>query len=160
MSTEARKYFRYLDLVREDIREEFDLLGINYRQDRICDFGCGNGITTFGLALETQAAECIGVDLFSEEVKITPQEIDQLIETASIECKVKSKYRPEICELIATKRVPKFRQGNIVTNMNLPQDLDLAYCKKLLVNVFLKEYAGIPSGEQGLITGLRNIFAS
>ena len=160
MATEVRKYFRYLDLVREDIREEFDLLGINPRNFRICDYGCGNGLTTFGLALEAQASECIGIDLFDQAVKITPRKIDQLVEAVSIQCKDKREYILEICALIAEKRVPKFQQGNIVKNFNLPTDLDLAYCKKVLVNVFMKEYSGTPSGEQGLLTGLGNIFES
>jgi SAM-dependent methyltransferase len=158
MSTEARKYFQYLDLVREDIREEFDLLGINPKNARIGDLGCGDGLTTFGLALEASASVCIGIDLFS--TKITPPEIEQFIETVSFGCKDNYSYDPEICELITSQRVPKFQQGNIVTNLNLPPDLDLAYCKKVLVNVFLKEYVGIPSGEQGLITGLSNIYQS
>jgi SAM-dependent methyltransferase len=160
MSIEARNYFKYLNLVREDIREEFDSLGISPRFSRIGDFGCGNGITTFGLAIETQASKCIGIDLFSKEVKITPKKIEQLIQTLSIECKERSKYDQELCELIKTDRVPKFQQGNIVTNINLPQEMDLAYCKKVLVNLFFKEYEGIQSGEQGLINGLRNIFES
>ena len=160
MVTEVRNYFRYLDLVREDIKEEFDLLGINQKKPRICDFGCGNGLTTFGLAIERKESECIGVDLFGKATKITPKEIAQIIETVSSECKNKSKYLQEICELIETSRIPKFQQGNIVNNINLPKDIDLAYCKKVLVNIFLKEYESIPSGEQSLTAGLRNIYHS
>jgi SAM-dependent methyltransferase len=160
MATEVRNYFRYLDLVREDIREEFSLLGIKQRNPRICDFGCGNGLTTFGLAIESRESECLGVDLFGKVTKITPTEITQLIETVTTECKDKNKYHQEICELIEANRIPKFHQGNIVNNINLPQEIDLAYCKKVLVNIFLKEYEGFPSGEQSLIAGLGNIYQS
>jgi SAM-dependent methyltransferase len=156
MSTEAGKYFRYLDLVREDIREEFDLAGTNPYKLKICDFGCGNGITTFGLAIEAKESECIGVDLFGEGSKITPDEIGQILKTIIIKFEDKEKYR-QISELIDTNRAPRFWQGNIVKNVNLPKDIDLAYCKRVLINILSKEYEGIPSGENGLISGLRNI---
>jgi len=69
MNSEANKYFKYLDIVREDIREELDLLGVHQKATRICDFGCGNGITTFGLALEVDESVCIGLDLFTKEAR-------------------------------------------------------------------------------------------
>jgi SAM-dependent methyltransferase len=156
MSTEAGRYFRYLDLVREDIREEFDLVGKNPNRLKICDFGCGNGITTFGLAIEAKESECIGVDLFGEGSKITPVEIDQILKAIIFRFKDKEKCG-QISELIDTGRAPEFRQENIVKNVNLPKDIDLAYCKKVLINIFSREYESIPSGENGLISGLRNI---
>lgn len=160
MATEERKYFRYLDLIREDIREEFNPLGINPARDSICDFGCGNGITTFGLALESQDSECIGIDLFGKESKIAPQKINDLVARVKMTCKDQNKYFQDVCALIRHGRVPTFQQGNIVTNQNLPQDIDLVYCKKLLVNIYGKEYPGVQSGELGLLAGLRNIARS
>jgi hypothetical protein len=160
MSAEARKYFRHLDLVREDIREELDIVGIKPTNLRICDYGCGNGITTFGLAIEAKGSECIGVDLFGKDSKIGINEIDQIIKNVSNKTAEKDKHFSEAYELIKTNRVPMFRQGNIVKNINLPTDIELAYCKKLLVNIFAKEYEGIPSGENGLIAGLRSIYQS
>jgi len=118
MSTEAGRYFRYLDLVREDIREEFDSVGKNPNRLKICDFGCGNGITTFGLAIEAEESECIGVDLFGEGSKITPVEIDQILKAIIFRFKDNGKFG-QISELIDTGRAPEFRQGNIVKNVNI-----------------------------------------
>jgi 2-polyprenyl-3-methyl-5-hydroxy-6-metoxy-1,4-benzoquinol methylase len=47
IETEVRKYFKSLDLVREDIREELEALNLHPEALRICDFACGSGITTF-----------------------------------------------------------------------------------------------------------------
>jgi hypothetical protein len=44
MYSEAKKYFKYLDLVREDIKEEFELLWVPKKELRICDFGCGDWV--------------------------------------------------------------------------------------------------------------------
>lgn len=148
---EARKYFKHLDLVREDLREELDQLGIHPAGLRICDYGCGSGLTTFGLAIEVKGSQCFGVDLFGEVIGIDPQKIKKLCRFAN------PKEQPEIVELVKTDRLPKFMPGNILQNENLPQAIELAYCKKVLVNLYGKSYAGTETGESGLLKGLRNI---
>ena len=67
MVAEVKKIFQYLELVREDIREEFDHLGITKSAQKVCDFGCGSGIKTFGLALEIENFDCIGIDLLTRK---------------------------------------------------------------------------------------------
>jgi SAM-dependent methyltransferase len=164
MLAEASKYFKYLALVREDIREEFDVLGIQEENLKICDFGCGNGLTTFGLALETKGSDCIGVDLFNEESTFSPTKISQFIEIVRGECKndsnEKNKFPLELCKLVENNQSPHFRKANIVLNQDMPKDIDLAYCKKVLINLKGKQYNDIPSGEKGLRIGLRNIAQS
>ena len=102
MQAETRKYFKYLDLVREDIREEFDHLGIKLDRHRVCDFGCRNRITTFGLALESKLTDCIGVDLFDSEVGIDPQGLEKYIEKLRFECEEnkpgKFRYSKDLCK--------------------------------------------------------------
>lgn len=162
MYTEAKKYFRYLNLVREDIREEFDLLGVPNTVSRICDFGCGTGITTFGLALELEESECIGIDLFDNET--SPEILNQYIEIVKNKCRdtkfPAGLFSPDLYKLISEKRSPQFNRGNIVLNQNLPQNIDLAYCKKVLINITDKKYEQTPSGEKGLLTGLKHIIRS
>jgi hypothetical protein len=154
-----KDYFRYLDLVREDIREELKLLGYQPGRKKICDFGCGNGLTTFALAIEAEGSECIGVDLFDDGI---PQpDLNQYIESIKRFCSNLrhpfSREQEALCQLVASRRIPTFRVGNIVNNINLPENLDLAYCKKLFVNIYGKSYKDTPSGEDGLNAGLLNI---
>lgn len=159
MYSETKKYFRYLNLVREDIREEFDLLGIPDTVSRICDFGCGNGITTFSLALEVEGSKCIGIDLF--ENKASPEKLNQYIEIVKTKCEnmqsPKASFSTDLCKLILENRSPQFNRGNIVLNQNLPGNIHLAYCKKVLINILDKKYENIPSGEKGLLDGLKHI---
>jgi SAM-dependent methyltransferase len=159
MDSEARKYFKYLHLVREDIREEFERLEIRPEASRVCDFGCGSGIFTFGLALEMPGAACIGLDLFGGEV--TPEVLGGYIGAVRDQCQgsesPKGRFPAELCRLVLEARSPRFVRGDIVGNENLPANVDLAYCKKLLVNLMGKDSGDGFSGEEGLRTGLEHI---
>jgi hypothetical protein len=160
-AADVKWYFRHLDLIREDIREEFELLDIDFKGKRICDFGCGIGLLTFGLALETTGTRCIGVDLFENDTGFDLQVINKhvdILKTACGENPVTWRKFPEaICELIEDARIPQFLKGNIVLGINLPGSIDRGYCKKLLTNLIGKEYQGMPTGEAALQSGLRNI---
>jgi len=159
MNSEAKRYFKYLHLVREDIREEFEQLGIHQKVLRVCDFGCGSGISTFGLALEIAGAECIGIDLFGEE--LTPKKLRQYVGAVRSQCQnpqfPENLFPADLCRLVAEKRSPQFIEGNIVGNQNLPRNIDLAYCKKLLVNLKGKQAKDRLSGEDRLLIGLKHI---
>jgi hypothetical protein len=161
MHAEAKKYFKYLDLVREDIQEEFNVLCVPQNISRNCDYACGNGLTTFGLALENEGAECIGVDLFGQETAPTPEKLNQYMAGIESECQHMQKtvdwFPGDFCRLVDENRLPQFIRGNIVLDHNLPTDIDLAYCKKVLVNLLGKEYRGTPYGEDGLLLGLKHI---
>jgi len=162
MTPELKKFFRHLNLVRDDIRKELDLLGLSSQYQRICDFGCGNGLATYALALEKENADCFGVDLFESEA-----DLDQLhLYTKDIQQICKDSQSPELFfngdlyELHKEGRLPKFKKGNIVLNQGIPENIDLAYCKKVLINIRDKQYTDVPSGEIALIRALNNIAES
>ena len=159
MDSEARTYFRHLHLVREDIREEFEQLELHPRALRVCDFGCGSGISTFGLALEIPGAACTGLDLFGGEV--TPDTLERYVTAVRRHCQGQRRpWRPfpaDLCKLLLEARSPRFIRGDIVGNRNLPADVDLAYCKKLLVNLRGEEPREGLSGEERLRIGLEQI---
>jgi hypothetical protein len=94
MDPKIRKYFKYLDLVREDIREELDTLNTQGEGIRICDYGCGNGITTFGLGLEIPKSQCIGVDLFNREIGLPLTEINQYLAFLKDHCNKPQQPKP------------------------------------------------------------------
>ncbi len=162
--TETRKYFKFLRLIHEDIREELDLLRFTEQPARICDFGCGNGLTTYGLALELEASECIGVDRFDG---IDAPELEPLLqfqETLAQHCQgefgPKRPFSRELCSLVHEQRLPHFQRGDFLLGENLPAGADLAYCKRVLVNVFGGKRAGDPSSEEGLRLAIDRIAAS
>ena len=127
IDSEAKSYFKHLHLVREDIREEFTRLEIRPRASRVCDFGCGCGLFTHGLALEIPGSECFGVDLFGRDV--TPEVLGQYIRVVRRQCQEPSgvPFPADLCGLVLEDRSPRFIRGDIVGNRDLPEDIDLAY---------------------------------
>ena len=162
MDSEAKKYFRYLHLVRKDVREEFERLELDPRASRVCDFGCGSGIFTFGLALEMPGAECTGLDLFSGD--LTPEVLGQYSNVVRRQCEGQrgpnNPFPPDLCRLVLEAGSPRFIRGDIVADRNLPSDVDLAYCKKLLVNLPEQGSEDGPAGEERLRVGLEHIAQS
>jgi hypothetical protein len=146
-------------LVREDIREEFGQLDISPKGLRVCDFACGSGIFTFSLALEIAEAECIGVDLFSEE--LSPKKLRQYIGVVRGQCQspktTRNLFPVDLCRLVLEEREPQFIKGDIIGNQNLPGNIDLAYCKKILFNLMGEDSKDRLSGEERLLVGLKNI---
>jgi SAM-dependent methyltransferase len=162
MYPELRKCFKYLDLVREDIREELDLLGGSTGLKRICDSGCGNGLTTFALALEMENADCFGIDLFESVADLNQlhHHIKGIQKICQESQSPESLLIGDLCTLYQEGRLPKFSKGNIVLNQGIPENIDLAYCKKLLINIRDKRYRNNPSGEKALLMALNNISES
>ncbi len=83
-------------------------------------------MTTFSLGLETEKSECIGIDRFNQESIPNPNRFDQYINYLAENCKntqISMKALPvDLWWLISEKRVPRFKQGNIILNYNLPQN--------------------------------------
>jgi len=159
MYPELKKFFRHLNLVRDDIREELDLLGLSSQYQRICDFGCGNGLATYALALEIENADCFGVDLIESEA-----DLDQLhlhskdIQQICKEGKLPERFlNSDLYELQKEGHLPKFKKGNIVLIQGIPENIDLAYCKKVLINIRDKKYRKTSSGKDALLRALNNI---
>ena len=159
IDSEAKRYFKYLHLAREDICEEFERLELHPKAWRVCDFGCGSGIFTFGLALEIPGAECMGLDLFDGDT--TLEKLGKYVSVVRSQCQsselAEKPFPADLCRLVLETRSPRFIEGDIVGNQNLPGDVDLAYCKKVLVNLMGKGPGGGLSGKESLLLGLDRI---
>ena len=157
---DVRTYFKHLDL----IQEELDLIGLSENGLKICDYGCGSGITTYGLALQIEDSECFGIDKFDGESTPTLNIMVQFTESIKSGCEERSlsiKIIPdELCNLIRKKRSPVFLRGDIVLGKNIPRDLDLAYIKRVLINIYNGKHGNIHSGKKGLELAIKHIAGS
>ncbi|HEY69072.1 MAG TPA: class I SAM-dependent methyltransferase [Anaerolineae bacterium] len=164
LKVEARKHFQYLHLIHEDVREELYLLGFSEQPARICDFGCGNGLTTYSLALEFEQAECTGIDRFDGVDAPRLEHLLQFQESLTKHCAEEAASRKpfpeELCSLVQKARLPRFHRGDFIRGENLPEGVDLAYCKRIFANVFEGKQAGDPSGGEGLHLAVDRIAAS
>jgi hypothetical protein len=164
MVTQAEEYFRHLGLVREDVREELELIDLGEKIEKLCDFGCGTGLTTYTLALELEGSECIGIDRFDGETSPTLDTSLRHAERLGNQCRdqsLKSKVlAKDFCRLLQGPRTPQFKKGDFLLGHNLPCGIDLAYCKRILVNTYKGHHGSTPSGEEGLFQTINHIAGS
>jgi hypothetical protein len=161
MNQLIRKYFKHTTLVREDIRDLISKFGLNFDNLKICDFGCGSGITTFGLALEFDKSICIGLDKFPEDSPYSHDEIlkieNQIINNCSNNAlRLKEPTNHELCKLINDNRFPTFIKGDIVTGNNLQKGIDLAFCQRIFINI-QKGKHGNEVGQETLARSIKKI---
>jgi SAM-dependent methyltransferase len=147
---DLRKWFRHLALAREDVRDELEWLGEPIGE-RVGDFGCGNGLCTFALACELPTARCIGVD----------KQISEATSAAlALATSVRDVGDEALVGLVESGRVPRFRQGDVVTSAGLPRDLDLVHCKRLLANIHGGAHENRLMGRDGVRVAVTNMLGA
>lgn len=149
--------FNRLQLELEDVEQELEGLPLGKADCKIGDFGCGDGYATLSLMIHLHAIDCTGVDKLAdwqlptiEEVKlpfstITDAHIDDLVE--------------KVNQLLNNGRFPRFRQDDVLHPNNLPNNLDLAYCKLFFGNIYGGDFNNSPSGIDGFNLAINNIMA-
>lgn len=131
----------FLSRINEDKEQlQNDLADINLPlpTGKICDFGCGLGFTTYCLASILNATESVGIDVdphsinqakkWFEAIKLHTQFTSEMTLSDNIIYQ-KSNL------LLGTLKPPEFVVGDVISGENLPSDITLAYCRKLLVNI-------------------------
>jgi len=162
---DLQKFFDRLIFEVEDIQE--DLRDLRSKSGwKVGDFGCGKGYTTLALALEIDAADCIGIDKFEKNQIFSVPSINevrnfyieiQIYLLKNFDSLTSNTLRYKVYILSRNKRFPDFRAGDIVESKNLPSDLDFAYCKKVLENIYEGGYRNEIVGEEGVSFALQNI---
>jgi hypothetical protein len=164
MNAETKKYFKYLDFVREDVREVLDLIGLEGDIQKVVDFGCGRGLETYGFALEIEGAECLGIDRFDGEIAPRHETILGYADEVKQVCEEGvggwDQVPSGLYRLVRENRLPAFRQGDVVLGEKLPRGYDLAYCNKLLVNILKGTPRQHIPREDGLLAATRHMAGS
>lgn len=151
------EFFERLKLEVEDIQDELRSLPLQITSHRIGDFGCGEGYTTLSLMLTLQATECIGID------KSSNQDVQQVFNivrdsTHKIYDNLKGdSLQQDLQRLLGKSDYPVFQKGDILKGYNLPNNLDFAYCKRVLGNIYSGEYDNLPNGEEGVSIAINNM---
>jgi len=161
-----QQFLDQLTLEREDVQDDLESVRLSVPKCRVGDMGCGWGFTTLSLTLELRPSECIGIDQFVrdsifgvpafEDVQslfsvIRAGVIDQASEVQ------RDDLRNDLRRLFQEGYYPVLRASDIVTGENLPSELDLVYCKKVLKNIFDGAYANPRSGAEAVASAIRNI---
>lgn len=157
------EFIERLKLEIEDIQDELFSIPLNMPISKICDFGCGEGYTTLGLMLALKATECIGIDKFSNDL-LSPslQNVEQVFKNLQDSMVKSSSFKEgslqqDLQRLFSKSGLPIFQEGDILKGENFPDNLDFAYCKRVLGNIYTGEYNNFPSGEEGVNLAINNI---
>lgn len=134
-----QQFLNYIKPEREEVRE--DLIGMPITApQKVGDFGCGWGFTTWCLMQEIPATECIGIDKFD------PDNPPTFAKGFSLDS-VQNWYKE-----IDAEKYPNFQQHDIVYSENIPTDFDLIYCKHVLYNIFIQS-----NGEAELTQAINHV---
>lgn len=151
--------FERLKLEREDIQEDLMGLELDASHLRIGDFGCGWGYTTLSLMLELLTSECIGVDQFIKNPLLDVPSIEDVnLQFDELKNQVLSNSYPSeddsikgaVHHVFHKGHFPRFQVGDVVTDNNLPSNLDFTYCKKLLQNICEGAYNNSYKSKEGI----------
>ncbi len=159
------EFLERIKLELEDLQEELKGLPPLKSGCRVGDFGCGKGYVTLCLMLMLQANESIGIDRFTGDAWTSSYQNvqnfwDDVKRSLLNDSPQEDSLQWDLRQLFSQSRFPTFQQGDVLQGHNLPSDLEFAYCKKLLGNIYSGEYENIPNGEKGLNQMLANIAAA
>lgn len=144
-----------LELELEDIQQDLENLPSIKPDCRIGDFGCCDGYITLALMLQLDAIDCIGIDKSNYWRLPTIEEARQYFNT---ETNIPAEGLTEkVRQLVNRGRWPAFQQNDILKPNGLPHDLDLAYCKMFVKNIYFGGYENLPKGRDGLAFAVNNM---
>jgi SAM-dependent methyltransferase len=154
--------FTRLRLEIEDIQEEISSLDLNLTEGKIGDFGCGGGYSTLALSAVLKSSKSIGIDKNSQEIRYARDIFEKLLhEIPNIQHdQGRDDLQDTLQHLVQRHITIEFRVGDIITGQSLPTGLHLAYCKRLLLNIYRSQYGNAVEGEDGVMSAITNIAAS
>jgi hypothetical protein len=145
--------FEHLKLQYEDIKQDLGEIVSKFSDCKVGDFGCEWGYTTLSLMIALHTTECIGIDFRSSWRLPNFDDAKRLYSD-----KTPGDELEEIVQnLLEEKRWPEFKHGDVLKSSTLPSNLDLAYCKLLLNNIYGGYYNNSPNGIVGLRLATTNI---
>lgn len=143
-----QQFLDNVESARKELREDLANLPIGNRKYLVGDFGCGRGYNTWGLMFEIPNSECVGVDKFDPN---EPPSIEDVLRGEPFSFESVSNQFNEF-GLSQVIHSPSVTKGDIVTGENLPINLDLIYCKRVLYNISTGD-----NGDTAILQAIKNI---
>jgi hypothetical protein len=142
-----------------DVQDDISTIYINDSEFTIADFGCDNGISTCSLALLFQQ-QVIGIDSNANAVAEAMAFIQCFLDTQNFQenfSYAENVFIERVNKIRNLKYIPMFTCGNVVSGENLPQNIKLAYCKRILNPIHEGDDNNSISGMEGVYFALKNI---
>jgi len=159
---DMRRFFRALSEMQKDISEDLDTIPTNQPYQRICDFGCGDGLSTLNLTSSLGAEKAFGVDKYESNInraKLWGRALTKFIELSEVNDDIDIDLQDQATKVIALHQSIEFKVGDVARN-EMPSNLNIAYCNLLLVNIYKSAYENQLSGISGVEAAIENISKS
>jgi hypothetical protein len=129
---------------KEQLQNDLADIELPLPTGKICDFGCELGFTTYCLASILNATESVGADIdvsAINQAKKWFKAINLYIQFTSEKPLSDDIVYEKSNLLLGILKPPEFAICDVVSEENLPSDISLAYCRKLLVNIACGNYS-------------------
>jgi len=156
---DMRIFFRKLSEISKDISEDLATIPDNKPYQRVCDFGCGDGISTLNLTSSLRVEKAYGIDKYESNInqaKLWGRAFTKLIEFYKTDSVIDISLQNQAIKMLALCENIEFKVGDVAES-KLPASLDIAYCNLLLVNIYNGSYENHASGISGVEAAIKNI---
>lgn len=156
---DTRSLFRELSEMEKDISEDLATIPDKQPYQRICDFGCGDGLSTLNLTSSLITEKVYGIDKYEQNInhaKLWGRALEKFIELSTINSDIDISLRNQATKTLTLYKNIEFKIKD-VTKDALPFNLDIAYCNLLLVNIYNGSYENQASGISGVEAAIENI---
>jgi len=154
---DMRIFFRKLSEIGKDISEDLATIPDNQPYQRVCDFGCGDGVSTLNLTSSLRVEKAYGIDKYESNInqaKLWGKALAKFIERSETDSDIS--LQNQATKVLALYKNIEFQIRDVVES-ELPSDLDIAYCNLLLVNIYNGSYENQASGISGVEAAIKNI---
>ena len=159
---DMRGFFRTLSERQKDISEDLKTIPTNQPYQRICDFGCGDGLSTLNLTSSLVVEKAFGIDKYESNInraKLWGRALTKFKELSEVNNDIDTDLQNQAAKVLALHQNIEFKVGDVSGN-ELPSNLNIAYCNLLLVNIYNSAYENQLSGISGVEAAIENISKS
>ena len=145
--------------MEKDISEDLAKIPDNQPCQRICDFGCGDGLSTLSLTSLLRAEKVYGIDKYEQNInqaKLWGRALEKFIELSKTNSDIDISLQNQAIKALALYKNIEFKVRDVAEG-ELPLNLDIAYCNLLLVNIYNGSYENQASGISGVEAAIENI---
>jgi hypothetical protein len=161
---DVRRFFRTLDEKEKDFLHDLEMAHFNFQSGgRVCDFGCGDGLSTLSLISVLEPSKAFGIDKSEQNIiqaNLWGQALKKFLELSESNHVQENKLRIKAKHLLTSLHFIEFSVGDVVKGNEMPLNIDIAYCNLLLVNIYNNAYDNYLSGIVGVEAAIKNIVKS
>jgi SAM-dependent methyltransferase len=157
MDPDVSSYLNKIIQSITQVSEELTPVLKDHSWDQVADIGCGSGIRTYALLSQIQSTTILGIDKDPQAIDIANRYknvLSMLSKDIVRSIQLDDNFPESLFDMLKYSRFPNFLCADITVNSSsslYSVPLDLAYCRRLLVNIYNE------GGESSILAALSTI---